>query len=95
MLRIADWLVDPARPLEGPHAYLAMDNQIPFRGVCGEGHWTVKAEAATQGPLCPVCREVIAGAAFRALEYITNLEAAGVVPVLTDDPGDHYVRTRA
>lgn len=81
-LRIADWLVDPSRPLEPPHAFLAVGNRIPFRGVCGDGRWTVRAEPTTRGPLCAVCREIIAGAAFRVLEQITALEQADIVQVL-------------
>lgn len=80
-LRIVDWRTDPARPLEAAHAFLVGD-RIPFRGVCGEGHWTVKAEPAERGPLCPVCREIVAGAAFRALEEITAIAQADIVQVL-------------
>lgn len=71
---IFQWLVNPARPLEPAHAYLTVGTGVPFRGECKSGTWTVKTEAATAGPLCPDCRELVAGDAFRVLETITDLE---------------------
>ncbi len=75
--RIADWLSEPSRPAEPAHAYAAA-GRIPFRGLCGEGRWTVKLLPAASGPLCQPCREIAAGAAFAALEQITELGNAQV-----------------
>jgi hypothetical protein len=75
--RIADWMSDPARPADPAHAFAAGD-RVPFRGLCGEGRWTIKSVPATAGPLCPACIEVVAGAAFAALEQITELHNAQV-----------------
>lgn len=77
-LRLADWLTDPARPADAVHAYNAT-GPIPFRGMCGEGHWTVKATRAEAGPLCPVCREIVLDAASRTTSEVENLEENALV----------------
>lgn len=73
-LRHFDWLEDPLHPLtDEVHAYIS-SGPIPFRGACGRGRWTIKPVRAERGPLCQVCKEIVAGAAFRSLEQIAELE---------------------
>jgi hypothetical protein len=77
-LRIADWMADAAHPDEPAHAYTAM-GPIPFRGMCGNGHWTVKSARVEAGPLCQVCREIVQGCATRTLDEIVDLEGAAAL----------------
>jgi hypothetical protein len=79
-LRIVEWSVDPDQPLEPAHAFLAT-GPIDFRGRCQGTRWTVKRlPAVAPVATCSVCREVVAGAAFRALEEIAALEG-GPAPI--------------
>ena len=44
------------------------------QSVCEGERWTVTRVHAASGSICVVCREIVAGAAFRALEEIGDLE---------------------
>jgi hypothetical protein len=75
-LRIVRWLVDPRRGLEPAHAY--PEQGLALRSICGVAYWSVKHEPASiPAATCAVCREVVAGAAFRSLEEIAELEQTG------------------
>ena len=73
MLHIVDWYTAPL--LDGmPHAWLSHGPQ--GRSVCDLVPWRPTLVAATPpAEPCPVCREIVAGAAFRSLEEIAGLEA--------------------
>jgi hypothetical protein len=74
-LRLARWLTDPRKPIDPAHAY--PEQGVQLRSVCGIAYWSVKlARAEAPARLCSICREVIAGAAFRSLEEIAELEGA-------------------
>jgi hypothetical protein len=69
-LRRDDWLAccdgQPA------HAYATSGPVNDSR--CGTVAWHLQLVAVTDGPLCAICREIVAGAAFHSLEEIAALE---------------------